>query len=163
MKGRNITDAYVATRELLGWESKTTIEGVGVKVDFEKAYDRKYWPFLFTILEWWDFDEKWHDWIKLCMCNAKVAVLVNSEPTKWIKTKRGVRQGDPLSPLLCLLVAECLARMTKDALSNNLIKDIGPFEASRIALIQFTDDTFFFCEAKKSYMINLKFMRHLFE
>lgn len=58
MKGKNITNAFVIVRELFGWKNRQGIEGVGEKVDFEKAYDRIYWPFLLRILEWWGFDIK---------------------------------------------------------------------------------------------------------
>lgn len=97
------------------------------------------------------------------MCFTKVAVLVNGEATNWIKTKRGVRQEDLLSPFLFLLVAECLARMANEAISNILIKGLGPSNESRVTLIQFADDTFFFCEARKKDIRNLKFLWQLFE
>lgn len=163
LKGRNITDTFVAVSKLIGWGSKSSVEGVGVKVDFEKAYDRIYWPFLFQTLRWWGFNDTWRGWIESCVCHAKVAILVNGEPTKWIMTKRGVRQGDPLSPYLFLLVAECLARLTNEAIANNLIKGIGPSEAGKATLTQFADDTFFFCKAKIRYLKNLKFLWRLFE
>ncbi|OAY73430.1 LINE-1 reverse transcriptase [Ananas comosus] len=163
LKGRNISDAFVTVRELFGWGSKLGMEGVGIKVDFEKAYDRTYWPFLFRIMEWWGFDRKWINWVKLCVCSAKVAVLVNGVPTNWIKTKRGLRQGDPLSPFLFLLIAECLTRLTDGAATKNLICGIGPSDDSRVHIIQFADDTFFFCEAKKRFMRNLIFLWKLFE
>lgn len=89
---------------------------------------------LFRILQWWGFDAKWCEWIKKCVCNAKVAILVNGEATNWIKTKREVRQGDPLSPFLFLLVAECLARLTVEAIDNNLLKGVGPSDESLTAL-----------------------------
>ncbi|OAY69027.1 LINE-1 retrotransposable element ORF2 protein [Ananas comosus] len=163
LKGKNITDAFAATYELMGWGNKLGLEGVGIKLDFEKAYDRIYWPFLFNVLEWWGFDDRWCSWIKLCVCSAKVAILVNGDVTNWIKTKRGIRQGDPLSQFLFLLVAECLARMTHKATSNNLFKGLEPSEATKISLIQYANDTFFFCEAKKKYKRNLKFLWQLFE
>lgn len=53
--------------------------------------------------------------------------------------------------------------MTNVAVSNSLIKGMGPFEASRVSLIQFADNTFFFCEARKRYMRNLIFVWRLFE
>ncbi|XP_020112154.1 uncharacterized protein LOC109726772 [Ananas comosus] len=125
LKGRNITDAYVTVAELLSWGNKKAIEGVAVKVDSEKAYDRIDWRFLFRILRWWGFDDKWCGWIELCVCHAKVGILVNGEATNWIQTKRGVRQGDPLSPFLFLMVAECLTRLANEALRNNLLKGKG--------------------------------------
>ncbi|OAY74230.1 hypothetical protein ACMD2_08678 [Ananas comosus] len=76
LKGRNISDAFVTVRELFGWGSKQEMEGVGIKVDFEKAYDR-------------EMDQL-----------GRIVLLVNGVPTNWIKMKRGLRQGDPLSPLL---------------------------------------------------------------
>ncbi|XP_020102988.1 uncharacterized protein LOC109720350 [Ananas comosus] len=163
LKGRNITDAYVTISEIIEWGSKKFTEGVGIKVDFEKAYDRIQWPFFFKILQWWGFDATWCAWIEQCVCNAKVAILVNGEATNWIKMKRGVRQGDPLSPFLFLLVAECLARLTSKATSNNLFKGIGPSDESITTLTQFADDTFVFSVAWKRYMRNLRLMWHLFE
>lgn len=59
LKGRNITDAYVAVSKLIGWGNKRDVDGVGVKVDFEKAYDRIHWPFLFQALRWWGFSDRW--------------------------------------------------------------------------------------------------------
>lgn len=52
LKGRNITDAYATVVELVAWGTKKAVEGVGVKVDFKKAYDRISWPFLFRVLRW---------------------------------------------------------------------------------------------------------------
>ncbi len=77
-------------------------------------------------------------------------VLVNGEATKWIKTTRGLRQGDPLSPYLFLLVAEGLARMTERAVSTGFLKGVGPDECSSVSLVQYADDTFFFCRAEKT-------------
>lgn len=100
LKGRLLLDAFVAASELVAWGFKEIVEGVAVKVNFKKAYDRVNQSFSFKILKLWGFNAKWCRWIGECICNAKVAVLVNGTGTNWIKTKRGVRQGDPLSPYL---------------------------------------------------------------
>ncbi len=102
-------------------------------------------------------------WIEQCTTNAKVAVLVNGVPTKWIKTKRGLRQGDPLSSYLFLIVAEGLARMTDKAVLNRLLSRVGPVEAAKVFLIQYADDMIFFCEAKKRQVMNLLFVWQVFE
>ncbi len=51
LKGRNISDAFAAANELLGCSMRNGVEGVGGKVDFEKAYDRLNWSFLRKTME----------------------------------------------------------------------------------------------------------------
>lgn len=53
--------------------------------------------------------------------------------------------------------------MTNEASTNNLLKGLDQSEASRVTIIQFADDTFFFCEARKRYIRNLKVLWQLFE
>lgn len=81
----------------------------------------------------------------------------------WIKSKKGMKQGDPFSPYFFLMVAECLVQMSKEVVRNKLVKGIDLFGVSRVILIQYQMTLFFFCEARKKYMKNLKFLWHLFE
>lgn len=87
---------------------------------------------------------------------------MNGVPTKWIKTKRGLHQGDPLSPFLFLLVAECLAGLT-EAGSNRMLRGVGPTDNTKITILQYAVDTIFFCEARKKQARNLLFMWQIFE
>lgn len=139
------------------------MESVEIKADFEKAYDKVRWDFQRKVLLWLGAPSKWCDWIDLCISNAKVVVLVNGIPTQWIKTKRGLRQGCPLSPYLFLLVAESLTRMTKQAARNGLIRGVGPNDNTKIAILQYADDAIFFCEAKRKQTRNLLFIWQVFE
>ncbi len=76
---------------------------------------------------------------------------------------KGLRQGDPLSPFLYWLVAEGLARLVDKAVGNHLRRGIGPTEEAKVAIIQYADDTIFFCEAKKRQIRSLRFMWQIFE
>ncbi len=163
LKGKLILDSFVTASEIINWGSKVRTEFVGIKADFENTFDKVNWGFLSRILFWLGANLKWCDWIDQCISNAKVAVLVNGAPTKWFKLKRGLRQGDPLAPFLFLLVAEAMARMTERAIGNNLIRRVGPTDRTEIALIQYADDTIFFCEAKKKQVCNLTFIWRIFE
>ncbi len=40
LKGRSILDSFATASELVSWCSKSRTEGVGIKADFEKAFDR---------------------------------------------------------------------------------------------------------------------------
>ncbi len=74
------------------------------------------------------------------------------------KTKRGLWQGDSLSPYLFLLVAEGPARMMSKVVLNELLKGVGPTMESKVAILQFANDTLFFCEAKSRQIRNLLFV-----
>lgn len=81
IKGRLLFDTFVTASELVAWGCKENIEEVGIKVDFEKAYSRVNWAFLFKIMEWWGFDAKWCRWMEECISNAKVEVMINGATT----------------------------------------------------------------------------------
>lgn len=88
------------------------------------------------------FKETWCSWISGCLKSASVSVMVNGSPTIEFKMERGLRQGDPLSPFLFLIVVEGLNAIVEEAVERNIFKCIE-FDNSGTCLsnLQYADDT----------------------
>ena len=65
-------------------------------------------------------------WIKSIFRSEILAVLLNGVPGKTFYYKRGVRQGDPLSPMLFVLVADLLQYLINNALEQGLLQLLVP-------------------------------------
>ncbi|WOH14253.1 hypothetical protein DCAR_0933770 [Daucus carota subsp. sativus] len=102
--GRSITDNVLIAFEVIhhmkrkhgGGEG-----GVALKLDISKAYDRVDWNFLKHRMRSMGFCNRWINWIMMCASTVSYEVCVNGSSVGPITPKRGLRQGDPLSPTLC--------------------------------------------------------------
>jgi len=68
------------------------------------------------------FSETWINWVKNILGSASSAVLLNGIPGKSFTCKRGVRQGDLLSPLLFVLAADFLQTIVNKAWQLGVLK-----------------------------------------
>jgi hypothetical protein len=103
------------------------------------------------------FGGTWCSWIARCISYAKFSVLVNGSPNVFFSSSQGLRQGDPLSPLLFVFVMEALSRMITAAVSVGLLDGFRVGNASFSHLL-FANDTLIFCDARSS---KLQYLRSL--
>ena len=78
-------------------------------VDAEKAFDRLEWPFLFKVLQKFNFPGEFLNFVRLVYKFPKARIFTNSVLSEEFTLERGTRQGCPLSPLLFALAMEPLA------------------------------------------------------
>jgi hypothetical protein len=67
------------------------LDGVLLKLDFEKAYDKVKWSFLQQTLRIKGFDPKWCDWIKNFVEKGSVGIRVNNDIGHYFQTRKGLR------------------------------------------------------------------------
>ena len=73
--------------------------GLVFKIDFKKTYDYVERSFLDYTMEKKGFGHSWRKWIRGCLFSVSVSIFINGRPRGKFKGSRGLRQGDPLSPL----------------------------------------------------------------
>lgn len=144
--GRQILDAILVVAKAVEEKRLNKEQGVLLKLDLEKAYGKVNKEFLDAILELKGFGRKWRKWMKGCLMNTNIYVIINGKPRGKIRASRGLRQGDPLSPFLFTIVGDIISRSIHYCTEKKILKgwlvgkDRIPF-----SLLQYTDDTLVFC------------------
>jgi hypothetical protein len=93
-----------------------------------------------------------------------VAIKVNDGVGRYFQTRKGLRQGDPLSPMLFNIVADMLAIMIKRAKVDGQIEGLIPHLVDGVlSILQYTDDTILSMEHDIKKAQNLKLILATFE
>ncbi|RZC11532.1 LINE-1 reverse transcriptase-like [Glycine soja] len=164
MKGRHILHGVLIANEVIVEAKLRKKPCMVFKVDFEKAYDSVSWGFLDYMLMRMGFCERWRKWINVCMSSATISILINGSPSQEFVPKRGLRQGDPLAPLLFNIVVEGLTGLMRSAVAKNLFSSyhVGN-KKEEINILQYADDTLFFGAATNDNVRVLKCILKCFE
>ena len=137
IKGRKVTDNIRNIADLLYHTKLENIPGILINIDFEKAYDSVNWKFMELVLKnKFNFGDSFIRWIKLFYTDILSCISNNGFTSRYFELQRGVRQGDPLSPYLFLLVIEILSSCIRQ---NKKIKGISVGEKS-YGVLQYADD-----------------------
>lgn len=113
-----------------------------LKLDMSKAYDKVDQNFLMAILQAFGFDTQVCKLISQLVSSPSLSILVNDPPSNIFFPSRGMRQGDPLSPILFIILAKCLGRFilrkSQDQSLQGPKPSLGP---STFTHQKFMDDT----------------------
>ncbi|XP_052489916.1 secreted RxLR effector protein 78-like [Gossypium raimondii] len=126
IKGRQIFNGILNMNELIHSMKKKERKWGNLifKLDFSKTYDCVQWDFLEEVLLEMGFGERCTWWMMECVTTARATVLVNGSVTNKFRVGKGLRQGDPVSPFLFILVMKVLHLMLDRAEELGLIGGI---------------------------------------
>jgi len=135
-----------------------------LKLDYEKAMIALNWNFLEDMLQSRGFGATWISWIKKLVEGGSICIRLNDENSSFFKPGKGLRQGDPLSPILLNLVADVFTRMLMKAARQNLITGLlSQVEEGGVISLQYADDTMLFLKNDIEKASTLKWFLVYFE
>ncbi|GJT52207.1 RNA-directed DNA polymerase, eukaryota, reverse transcriptase zinc-binding domain protein, partial [Tanacetum coccineum] len=125
------------------------------KVDFEKAFDSFSWRYLDYVLDKLGFGIRWRNWINNGLMSARTSILINGNPSSEFSLKRGLRQGDPLSPFLFIIAMEGLHMALNDGIAANMFHGVKIGSNIHLSHLFYADDVIILSEWNQSDMENI--------
>jgi hypothetical protein len=167
IKGRQILDSVLVANECVDSRFRSGIPGIICKLDLEKAYDHVSWEFLLYVLKRCGLGERWRGWIAHCIFTVCFSININGSPSGFFRSSQGLRQGDPLSPLLFVLVMEAFSRMIYATVDSGLLLGFSvgssTHDAMMVSHLLFADDTLILCDPIADQIRDLRCLLLCFE
>jgi hypothetical protein len=110
------------------------------------------------------FSSTWCKWVASFMEGGHVGIKINDQVGQNFQTKKGVRQGDPLSPILFNIVVDILAVLINRAKGEGQIWGVIPHLVDEgLSILQYADDTILFMDHNLEQAKNMKLLLSAFE
>jgi hypothetical protein len=159
---RSIHDNFLYVQRVIMKMHKRGQPALFIKLDISRAFDSINWAYLLDVLRALGFSQRWCDWIALILGSSSSKIIMNGEQTNRINHKRGVRQGDPLSPFLFILAMDPLQRMIDKAAQAGLLRTVLQ-KGAKLRCSLYADDAGVFVRADNSDLKVIEMILEVFE
>jgi hypothetical protein len=164
VKRKYILESVVSAHEIIHSSVKGGDKGLVLKLDYEKAYDRVDWGFLEEMLRARGFGPRWVSWVMKLVQGGSTSISTNNENSAYFQSRKGLRQGDPLSPLLFNLVVDVFTRLLIKAARKGYIAGLmDSLYPEGVISLQYVDDTLLFLKHDYQDACHLKWLLVCFE
>ncbi|KAF9619067.1 hypothetical protein IFM89_005081 [Coptis chinensis] len=121
---------------------------MAIKLDISQAFDTIDWNFLWVVLQHVGFKESSIKWLHAIFQSNTMSIMLNGGPHGYFSAERGLKQGDPLSPMLFALAEDCLSRsISRLVLDKKIQHMVINSKYCNPSHLMFADDIFLFCNA----------------
>lgn len=112
IKGRLLCENILLASELVdNFQAEGDITRGCLQIDITKAYDHVNWNFLINILKALELPPIFINWIQVCVTTPSYSIAFNGELIGYFQGKKGIRQGDPMSSHLFVLVMDFFSKI----------------------------------------------------
>jgi hypothetical protein len=144
----SIHDNFLYVQNLVKELHSARTPSLFLKLDISKAFDSVGWAYLIEVMTGIGFGQLWRDWVCLSLASATSRVRLNGEPGDPFSHARGLRRGDPLSPMLFILAIDPLQRLLELATQSGILAPIRS-RATHCIISMYADDASIFVNPLK--------------
>lgn len=156
VKDRLMVENTVLAAELVhGYHKRKGPKRITIKVDIAKAFDTLSWEFLFNCLQGLQLPEVLLKRLKACICSPSFMIGYNGSVQGYFKGRRGLRQGDPLSPYLFVIAMNVLSIMLNKAAHDLKFNYHSKCSSSKLTHLCFADDLLIFIDGSLESVQNV--------
>jgi hypothetical protein len=161
IRGRCIHDNFNLVQQSIKLFHKLNIPSLFLKLDISKAFDTISWPFLFEVLSHVGFGLRWCKLVGNILSSASTRIILNGQLGDQIRHRRGLRQGDPLSPMPFVLTMDVLNSLFCKAGELGLLPPLAQRNHGQRVSLYMDDVALFIKLVEEDMILTLKFSKYL--